>query len=45
LTYVRIDYTEDGTPVGRLEEFAQQEPAKPLWRKVIDWLRPSSRRR
>ena len=45
LTYVRIDYAEDGTPVGRLEEFGQQEPAKPLWRRVVDWLRPSSRRR
>ena len=45
LTYVRIDYAEDGTPVGRLEEFGQQEQAIPLWRRLVDWLRPKSHRR
>jgi len=46
LNYVRIDYTEDGTPIGRLKEFRYPEQgqrlgrnlAKPLWRKVCDWL-------
>ena len=40
LTYVRIDYAEDGTLMGRLEEFCQEEPEKPgLGQRLVEWIR------
>jgi len=37
LNYVRVDYADDGTPLGRLEEFRDPEhpqPPRSLWRRL-----------
>ena len=41
LSYVRIDYCEDGTPTGRLEQVVlPQPPRDAFWDRVLRWLRP-----
>ena len=40
LSYVRIDYTEAGVPVGSLREFSREKPKKKgLLRRLFGWLR------
>lgn len=49
LSYVRVDYMEDGTPVGHLKEFRlpeQRRPTarvfhrpRPLWKRFCNWIR------